>query len=225
MKVKVYVEGGGNTSKTQARLRQALGRLFEKHAAQYGGNAIRPSFDPSGGREETFAAYKNGLKYRAGERSLVLIDSEAPKRETGANWEYLRAIASNRDPDKHQWANRPPGALDDDLHFMVQSMESWLAADPGALRTHYGPQFDTASVESLRRRGVESLSPNEAVDAIRTAARKCPNRKYRKSVDCPAILEIVDPARVRQHSNHAAQFLDRLSEALTNATSRDGGQT
>lgn len=220
MKVKVYVEGGGDTVQGQARLRQAFGKFFEDYIRRNGQFGNRPSFDPSGSREQTVAAYKNGLRDRPSERSMVLIDSEAPKEATADNWEFLRELANSGNPARFQWTNRPSGAREDDLHFMVQSMETWLLADPAAIKTHYGPRYHTTHVANLSNRRIEELSPSQAVAAIKNGARDCPNRDYRKTVDGPAVLETAEPEKVAHRCPHAKKFLEALTAALRDAANQ-----
>jgi hypothetical protein len=218
--LKVYVEGGGDTVQGQARLRQAFGKFLENYFRRNGRFENRPSFDPSGSREQTVAAYKNGLRDRPSERSMVLIDSEAPKDIATDSWAFLRELANSSNPDKFQWTHRPPSAREDDLHFMVQSMETWLVADLAALKKHYGPKYQTARVANLSNRRIEEMSPSQTVAAIKDGAGDCPNREYRKTVDGPAVLANAEPDRVAHRCPHAQQFLEALTAALRDAANQ-----
>ncbi len=85
---------------------------------------------------------------------MLLVDSEGPVSQRDP-WEYIRLRIGDG------W-ERPPGASDDQLQLMVQTMEAWFFADRNELEEFYGHDFRssglTPSREIERRVNIRSRS-------------------------------------------------------------------
>ena len=135
MRVRIYVEGGGNSGSSKAACREAFLKLFQKLS-----NLERnPRVIASGGRLKAFQNFCDALENGTDEVILLLVDAERPV--TASAWHHLSAPPDN-------WG-KPPAATDGQAHLMVQSMEAWFIADKEAVTRYYGRGF---RVNSLPRR-------------------------------------------------------------------------
>jgi len=152
----------------------------------------------SGGRRKAFDNFCDALSGHPNEVILLLIDSERPVQ--ASVWAHLEA-----EPD--DW-EKPHGATDEQAHLMVQCMEAWFLADKEALSSYYAQGFRMDSLP--RRQNVEEIPKEELVPAPQHASGRTTKGKYHKAHHGFAILALVDPARVRAVSAHAARFFEVL---------------
>jgi Domain of unknown function (DUF4276) len=116
----MIVEGGGTSRVDQAPLRRGFQLFFEKV-----GLRASPKVICAGARAEAFKDFRR-IATEASAACLLLVDSEGPVAAGHSPWEHVAV----RDGD--HW-RRPEGVLDSHLHFMCESMETWLASDPTSL--------------------------------------------------------------------------------------------
>jgi hypothetical protein len=196
VKVRVYVEGGGDAGSTKADCREGFRKLFEKIPVQGSAFAVMAS----GGRLKAFKNFCDALRdpRHAGEMILLLVDSERPV--TTEAWAHLGA-----QPDGWE---QPAGATDDQAHLMVQAMEAWFFADKDCVAEYYGDGF---LVNSLPPRGnVEEIPKDDLVPRLQHASRRTLKRGYHKVRDGFSILALVNPTKIRKASAHAERFFGVL---------------
>ncbi len=100
--------------------------------------------------------------------------------------------------------------LSDSVFWMVQCMESWFLADPGALKNYYGE--DGFRESALKRNpSVEQIAKSDVLSCLRSATRETAKGQYHKTAHAPQLLEKIDPDLVRKASRNC----DRLFQALT----------
>ena len=130
MKIKVFVEGGGETNLLRRKCRQGFSNFFRKAGME----GRMPSVVASGSRREAFddfcAAVRSPGKY---DFIMLLVDSEDPVVAGSNSWQHLKA--------RDNW-DQPSGATDDQVHLMVQCMEAWFLADKDCLVAYYGNDFN-----------------------------------------------------------------------------------
>jgi len=175
--LRIFVEGGGNDNDTRSRCRRAFSKLTER--AGFAGKM--PSFIACGGRQRAYDMFVTACK--AGEESLLLVDSEGPVAQQGSPWEHVRTREGDR------WT-RPNGARDEDLHFMVECMEAWIVADRAALRTHYGSRLQDNALPS-NNRPPERVPKRDLLHALDNATRNVGD--YAKGKDAFTLLALVNP--------------------------------
>ena len=190
---KIYVEGGGNSK----RLRQACRRGFIKFFEQVGLAGRMPKIEVCGSRENAYQDFRDALS-KGNRNVMLLVDAEGPVT-ADSPWLHLTA--------RDNW-DRPDRATDGQCHLMVQVMEAWFLADVAALQTHYGQGFRAPALP--QNPNIEDISKDDVLAGLNRAARDTGKRSYNKSGDSFAILEKLDPAKVRQASGYA----DRLIRAL-----------
>ena len=112
MKVKVYVEGGGDGKSLRARCRGGFSSFFEK--ANLAGRM--PQVIACGGREAAFDKFCTALGSRRAEEFIILlVDSEGPVADRSEPWLHLR--------ERDSW-EKPDDATDENAHLMVQCKEA-----------------------------------------------------------------------------------------------------
>lgn len=197
MRVRVYVEGGGDPGSTKAACREGFRRLFQKLANL----GVNPTVIASGGRLKAFQNFCDALEASRDELILLLADAERPV--VASVWTHLGA-----EPDC--W-RKPAAAADEQAHLMVQSMEAWFIADKDALARYYGRGFRANALP--RHQDIEAIPKDDLVPALERASRATTKGRYHKTWHGYAILATISPAKVRQRSPHAERFFHVLEQA------------
>lgn len=201
MKVKIYVEGGGDGKDLRTRCRRGFSSFFEK--ANLAGRM--PRVIACGGRDAAFDKFCTAFGARKAEEFIVLlVDSENPVADDAGPWKHL----AGRDG----W-HMPDAATDENAHLMVQCMEAWFLADKDHLAEYYGRDFNLNALP--RRREIEEVAKDDIFDGLRNATRRCKKGVYGKGRHSFDILEGTDPARVSDASPHAERLIDTLRAKAT----------
>ena len=126
------MEGGGGGSQGRAALRRGISAFLNRGSAA-GGRRWKLDVRPRGGRAEAFRAFENAIAHSPkDEVTILLVDSEGPVTAATPAL-HLR----NRPGDGWNLAGVP----EERVHLMVQTMETWIVADPETLAGWYGPEF------------------------------------------------------------------------------------
>ena len=119
MKVKIYVEGGGDNRNQQKKCREGFRRFFCKAGLK----GKMPSIVACGGRSNAFRDFEIAIKKaKAGEFVVLLVDSEEAVNSVSNPWKHLKERKGDG------W-KKPEKADDESVHLMVQCMEAWFLAD------------------------------------------------------------------------------------------------
>ena len=114
-------------------------------------------------------------------------------------WQHLKA--------RDGW-ERPDGATDSQCHLMVQVMESWFLADADTLDSFYGQGFRKQDLSA--NPSIEEVPKQDVFDRLARATRNTSKGSYQKGVDSFAILEKLDPTKVRNSSPYAERLIQAL---------------
>jgi len=197
VRVRIYVEGGGDSGSSKAGCREAFRRLFQKLSNL----KQNPRVIASGGRMKAFQNFCEAVESGADEVVLLLVDAERPV--TASVWIHLSAAPDN-------W-RKPQIASDEQAHLMVQSMEAWFLADKEAVTNYYGREFRVNSLP--RRHDIENIPKDDLVPTLERASGNTKKGRYHKARHAYEILALISPAKVRQSSPHAHRFFQVLEEA------------
>jgi hypothetical protein len=195
--VQVFVEGAPGPA-LSIECRRAFSKLLDR--ADF--CRARPTFIACGSRQRAFEKFVSEYK-NAACNALLLVDSEGPVSQDSP-WDHVRQRVGDG------WT-RPAHARDEDLHFMVECMESWIVADRDALRSYYGKTLQESALPA--RPEVEDVPKRDLYEALKRATRQM---GYGKGADSFKLLMRVDPRVLRDACPWAERFfveLERRSPA------------
>ena len=197
MTIKIYIEGGGEGKDLDSRFREAWTRFFI--AAGLAGHMPRPVRGK--GRANTFDLFSTAVhNSKANEMPLLLVDSEEAMAPNTTVWQHLKT--------RDNW-DKPPAAADEQAYLMVQVMETWLLADPEALREYFGSDFKSKKLPI--RADLEAVPKLVVFDALDKATAECDEKQYAKGKISFEILGKISPEKVKGKCPHAKKLLDFLS--------------
>ncbi len=217
--IAVYLEGGGNTAQEKADLRRGFDDLFgeEKTSSRKKHGSLR--FIPCGSRKEAHDAFVNALGTHPERVNALLVDSETaipavPDQETcdaAIRLAHLKREASaNQQGDG--WALT--GALPERMHLMVQCMETWLVADPEALRAFYKQGFRPNDLPA--RVNLEEEAKSDVYSKLRRATQGTQKGEYRKIQHASELLQRIDPKKIAQRCPRFAILQNWLKDSIEN---------
>ena len=198
MKIKVYVEGGGDGKSLRTKCRQGFSSFFAK--SNLAGRM--PQIIACGGRNSAFDKFRTALGSRNAEEFIVLlVDSENPVADASSSWLHLRKCDGWEKPDE---------ATDENAHLMVQCMEAWFLADKDNLAAYFGHGFNRDALPG--RREIEDVAKGDVLEGLKNATRQCKKGEYGKGRHSFDILEQTDPANVMAASPHARRLVETLRQ-------------
>ena len=93
---------------------------------------------------------------------------------------------------------------------MVQTVESWLIADPEMLAEYYGKDFRENALP--KRKDVEAVDKDKVLASLKRATERTSKGKYHKTQHTPDLLERIRPEVVRQRAKHCDRLFTSLEE-------------
>jgi Domain of unknown function (DUF4276) len=142
VEIRIYVEGGGDGKNTKAIFRLGMSQFLKNLT----GTDKKITCVVCGKRNDAYRDFKNALKSHPDAINLLLVDSEDFVTVSSAKQHLI-----NRD----SWDDLS-GIDENDIHLMVQVMESWLIADIDTLANYYGQKFNRNAIP--RNNNVEEIS-------------------------------------------------------------------
>ena len=198
-RISIFVEGGG-AKDSKDDLRRAFGEFLSRPREIAREHGVPWRLVMCGSRDQTFRAFRNWTREFPDDLVFLLVDAEQP------------VFAS---PREHLAAREPwdlSSTSDDHCHLMVQVMESWFLADVKALEAFYGHHFGSRQIPA--RQNVEEVPKAEVEAALKNATSKTQKGEYHKIRHGPAILESLDPEKVRARAPHCERLFKALEKAL-----------
>ncbi len=184
MNARIYLEGGGNTRRSQRSCREGFSRLLE--SCGYKGRM--PKLIVCGGRTSAYDDFRtDNERGSAAIYIALLVDSEAPVADINATWEHLRR--------RDGW-QRPPGADDEQVLMMTTCMETWIVADRDTLALHYGQCLQPSALPPVVN--LENRDRHDVQDGLERATRNC-SQPYAKGPKSFEVLGNLNPDTLRQH--------------------------
>ena len=198
--VAIYMEGGGNSKDTKAALRVGMDGLLGTLKQSARDRRLRWKLVCCGGRDRAFRGFRDAL--RNGDDSVVvlLVDAEGPVEATAR--EHLQT--------RDRW--NLTGVDGDAVHLMVQTMETWIVADPEALRRYYGQGFNAGALPT--RPNLEEESKASVEDSLHRATDRTKKGRYRKIAHASDLLRGVDAERVKVSCRHGQRLFDELGRMM-----------
>lgn len=199
MKVKLYVEGGGD----QGFLRTLCRKGFRELLAKTSLRDRMPSITACGSRKSAFddfcIAVKNATE---GTFPMLLVVSEVQVQSGTTAWQH-RA-------DRDHW-QKPNGVEDDQAQLMVQCMETWIVADRGAVQAFFGQGFRQNALPPVV--DLENRARADIHRSLAAATKGCgSDRPYAKGARSFALLGKLDPNKLEEHLVWFKRFIQTLIE-------------
>lgn len=199
MKVKIYIEGGGNDRSLHIKCREGFRKLFEKA----GFLSRMPSTKACGSRNDAYDDFVTALTVAPADvYPILLVDSEEAVSQDV--WSHLK----NRDG----W-EKPATADDEQAQMMVQCMETWCIADRATLQRFFGHKLQENALCKLD--DLENRDKTIVQDALVRATRDCgKDREYKKGKRSFELLGELNPTVLKQNLPHFKKLCDVLSSKL-----------
>ena len=198
--VAIYMEGGGDGKSAKAAIRQGMDALLRplKDAAR--AEALHWKLVPCGGRDKAFRGFRNAVGNGADAIVVLLVDAEGPVN--GAPRSHLQSCDG--------W---DMGFADEDtIHLMVQVMETWIVADPDALSTYYGQNFNGDVLP--RAENLEQVSKADVIRKLNQATERTTKGRYHKIRHASDLLKLINVERVQARCPHCARLFDLLGPII-----------
>lgn len=197
MNVAIYMEGGGQGRDSKVAIRQGMDAFLAEIKEACRNRNWHWRLVCCGPRNEAYRRFRNEL---SGDREgivVLLIDSET-------------AVNSSA-PEKHLAARDGwdfQGIDKDTVHLMVQTMETWIVADPDTLKEYYGRGFRKSALPS--HKNPEKVSKERIAEALNRATQDTQKGKYHKIRHARHLLERMDAMVVRQRCLHCRRLFETL---------------
>ena len=194
--IRIYFEG-------DRRLRPGLEAFLKPAIDLARERRVRFKAVAGGSTDETIKDFLDGVQDYPGALIILLVDSD--RRDDG---NLVAAVKS-----RSSWNTRLGAAVhEEQIHSMVQVMESWFLADKSAVERYYGNRFQSNRLP--QDLNVEQIPKDDVIRGLEGATRNTSKKKYHKTRHATALLQAIDPAKVR----NAAPNCDRLFVALNRLT-------
>jgi hypothetical protein len=156
---RLYVEGGGDSKELRIRCREAFSKLL----VGAGFRGRMPRLKACGGRRAAFDDFCTAARHAPNEFVALIVDSEEPVADGERPWEHLER-------PRDGW-RRPSGVGDHQALLMITSMETWIAADPSALRARFKQHTRISHLPPVA--GIEGRTRAEILQALERATADC----------------------------------------------------
>ncbi|MFH1417905.1 MAG: DUF4276 family protein [Planctomycetota bacterium] len=199
VRVKLYIEGGGDRSSLHTECRRGFRKLFEN-----AGFKRMPSTKACGSRDSAFDDFQTACAVASAEDyPILLVDSEAPVADKP--WKHLKK--------RDKW-EKPQNADDDQAQLVVQCMETWCVADRKALGDFFGQHLQKSALPKLN--DLERQAKDDIQNKLNNATRKCgKGREYKKGKRSFELLTKLDPNVLKEHLPHFKTLCKVLANKLS----------
>ena len=198
------MEGGG-TGKGAAELRRGMDKFLGELKDAARSKSWLWDLVVCGNRHETYDKFSSARDHASeNEIVILLVDAEAPVTMRTVV-EHLR----NREGKKWNFTGVP----EEQVHLMVQIMETWIVADSAALSSFYGQGFRVNALPS--RQNLEEENKTAVENALYRATEKTKTKgRYHKISHASELLKLIDPAKARRRCRHCERLFSTLGEIL-----------
>ncbi len=200
------MEGGGEKRDSRhARhvLREGMNEFLHEIREAARTKAVRWKLVPSGSRDAAFAAFQQACSQYDNTVVVLLVDSESPVHTSPRNHLVTRET---------KWDLA--GISEEVVHLMIQSMETWIVADPDNLSQYYDQHFQRNALPSPHN--LEGRSKVDISNSLKRATQRTSKGAYHKIRHASDLLKRIDPQLVRERCsscNRLFNFLLQIIEA------------
>jgi len=199
VRIKVYVEGGGDSNIMRTKCRKGFTEFFLKA----GLSGRMPRIVACGSRNQAYEDFCTAVHVGKEEIPVLLVDSEGPTLPSKSPWQHLHS--------RDGW-HCPDDVKQGQVQLMVQCMETWFLADRNALATFYGQGFKAGALPS--RSDIENVSKNDLFDGLSRATRNSQSKGQYEKRHSFDLLSMIDPDKLRSASPHAEKLISALIRGM-----------
>ena len=197
MNVVIYMEGGGQGRDSKVAIRQGMDTFLTEIKEACRNRSWHWRLVCCGPRNEAYRRFRNELLNNSTGIVVLLVDSETTVNSSG--------------PEKHLAARDGwdfQGIDTDAVHLMVQTMETWIVADPDTLKEYYGRGFRRNALPS--HKNLEEVRKERIAEALNRATQETQKGKYDKIRHARHLLQRMDAVAVRQRCLHCKRLFETL---------------
>lgn len=209
--VAIYLEGGGDTSSTKAALRQGMGAFLNEIKEAARKRKLKWKLVPCGGRNKAFDAFMDAVKAQRYDVVGLLVDAEGPVR--GNSIQHLiehDGIAT----DFAKMRIRIDEVNASAVHLMIQTMETWIVADPASLQSFYGQELNANQLPNSS--DLEAVSKQDISRQLDNATRPTSKGRYHKIRHASELLKKIRPTEVRKRCPSCERLFDEFIDLIDN---------
>lgn len=196
--IKIYIEGGGTGKDSNIRFQRAWRKFFESA----GLTGRMPSVVPGKSRGNTHAVFVTAFKARKpDELPLLLLDSEEAVKDGHIVWQHLKT---------RDGMDKPAQATEEHAYLMVQAMETWLLADPDAVKRYFGSKCKIEKIPAWPN--LEAVDKQRIFETLEQITADCNEKVYSKGKVSFELLGQVDPGKVAPKCQNAKSLLEFLAK-------------
>ena len=203
--ITIYLEGGGTGKNTKSALRQGMDTFLSPLKKLAREKSWHWKLVPCGGRQQTFEKFRNAVTGNQPVGVVVLlVDAEA-----AVGHDTPRTHLESRDSWNLSFVT------DDMVHLMVQTMETWIVADPSTLAEYYGQRFIAKALSGATN--LETVHKTTILDALKRAIQHTQKGVYQKIRHASDLLKRIDHQQVGRRCPACARLFRTLEQAISAA--------
>jgi hypothetical protein len=195
--IRIYIEGGGDTNNTKRTLRLGLDEFFKEIHKKAKQKNIKFSIIPSGSDGSSYKNFQRALQSHPDAFNVLLVDSDT-------------AVTTTPRQHLNRWDFS--NVSDDQIHLMVQIMESWYLAHVEALKDFYGQGFQDKALPKNPK--VEEIPKNDVYDGLIKATKNTSKKTYNKILHASEILKKLEAKKARKAAPHCESLFHTLEEKI-----------
>lgn len=202
--IAIFIEGGGDGNAGKAALRSGFDVFLQPLK-----DAVREKRLPwklvmCGSRIDACNAFLHASQSGDYNHVFLLVDAEQPVK--GLTIQHL----VQRDGQ-----HRLGGSCEKFVHLMIETMETWIAADAEALKAYYKQGFAAGLLP--RAANLEGVGKVRMAQLLNLATRKTSKGPYQKILHASELLKKLNPATVQSRCPSCARFFAELAGAIATA--------
>ncbi len=197
MNVVIYMEGGGQGRDSKVAIRQGMDTFLSEIKEACRDRNWHWRLVCCGPRNEAYRRFRNELLNDSTGIVVLLVDSETTVNSSGTE----KHLAAHDGWDFQ-------GIDKDTVHLMVQTMETWIVADPDTLKEYYGRGFRRKALPS--HKNLEEVSKERIAEALNRATQETQKGKYEKIRHARHLLQRMDAVTVHKRCIHCKRLFETL---------------
>lgn len=202
--IAIYMEGGGKGHSTKAALRQGMDEFLQPLKKEARNKKLHWKLVCCGPRNEAFQRFQAAVNNGDVAVHVLLVDAEGPVNQ------LPRLHLQDRDEWDLSFTS------ENTVHLMVQAMETWIVADPAALKSYYGNK-DFKAKGLPKARDLETVPKADVERSLREATTGTQKGCYQKIKHASDLLKQIDVERVKDRCRHCRQLFDKLRQIINAA--------